>query len=227
MTTWKADKDTALIIVDVQNDFIPGGSLAVGGGDEIIPLVNSLRTHFDTVVITQDYHPAGHSSFASSHAGKAPMETVEMPYGTQVLWPDHCVQGTKGSAFHKDLLYEEGDLILQKGTNPAIDSYSAFLENDKVTSPTFMHGDTLAERLNAIDIKKIVVVGLAGDFCVGYTALDGLKAGFQVAVVKDATRSIGIPLGGGETTETKMDKDIVAAGGKVIQSADLPAALGL
>jgi nicotinamidase/pyrazinamidase len=225
--TWKADKDTALIIIDIQNDFIPGGSLAVGGGDEIIPLVNKLRTHFETVVITQDFHPAGHSSFASSHKGKTPMETVEMAYGTQVLWPDHCVQGTYGTAFHEDLVIEDNDLILQKGKNPAIDSYSAFLENDKITPTRFDDGSTLEEKLKDKGIRKFVAVGLAGDFCVGFTAIDGLKAGFQVAVVKDATRSIAIPIGNDETTETKMDKDIIAAGGKVISSAELQATLEL
>lgn len=225
--TWKANKDTALIIVDVQNDFIPGGSLAVGGGDEIIPLVNKLRTHFDCVVVTQDFHPAGHSSFASSHAGRAIMDTIDMPYGMQVLWPDHCVQGTSGADFHDDLVVKGTDLILQKGKNAGIDSYSAFLENDKVTPTRFDDGYTLAEKLKAKGITRFVAVGLAGDFCVGFTALDGLRSGFEVAVVKDATRSIGIPIGEHDTTDTLMDKEIIKAGGKIVQSADLQCALGL
>ncbi len=173
----------ALIVIDVQNDFCPGGALAVAGGDEIVGGINALMADFDTVILTQDWHPAGHSSFASSHDGAAPMSLIEMPYGLQVLWPDHCIQGSEGAAFHKDLRVD-GDLIIRKGFNPAIDSYSAFFENDH-TTPTGLEGYLRTRR-----IDRLVMVGLALDFCVNYSAVDAARLGFDVTVRQELTRAI-------------------------------------
>lgn len=175
----------ALIVVDVQNDFCPGGALAVPGGDEVVAPINAMMDRFDAVILTQDWHPAGHSSFASAHPGKAPFETVEMPYGTQVLWPDHCVQGTEGAAFHKDLR-TDGDLIIRKGFRPAIDSYSGFFENDKAT-PTGLEG-----YLCSRGITRLTLAGLATDFCVAFTALDAARLGFEVTVDLAACRAIDL-----------------------------------
>ena len=173
----------ALIVIDVQNDFCPGGALAVAGGDEIVAPINALMDDFACVVLTQDWHPAGHSSFASSHPGKAPMSMVDMPYGAQVLWPDHCIQMTKGAEFHSDLR-TDADLILRKGFNPAIDSYSAFFENDRKT-PTGLEG-----YLRTRGIEALTLVGLATDFCVHYSAVDAAKLGFDVTVRTDLCRAI-------------------------------------
>jgi nicotinamidase/pyrazinamidase len=173
----------ALIVIDVQNDFCPGGALAVPEGDAIVPGINALMEGFDAVILTQDWHPAGHSSFASSH-GAAPMTLTEMPYGPQVLWPDHCVQGTQGAAFHKDLMTDRADLIIRKGYNPAIDSYSAFFENDK-TTPTGLEG-----YLRTRGIDTLTMVGLATDFCVNYSAVDAARLGFTVTVRQDLCRAI-------------------------------------
>lgn len=175
----------ALIVVDVQNDFCPGGALAVPGGDEVVAPINAMMAQFDAVILTQDWHPAGHSSFASAHRGKAPFETVEMPYGTQVLWPDHCVQGTGGAAFHKDLR-TDGDLIIRKGFRPAIDSYSGFFENDR-TTPTGLEG-----YLRTRGISRLTLAGLATDFCVAFTALDAARLGFEVTVDLKACRAIDL-----------------------------------
>jgi len=174
----------ALIVIDVQNDFCPGGALAVPEGDQIVPGINALIDAQDTVILTQDWHPAGHSSFASSHAGKSPMELVDMPYGPQVLWPDHCVQSSDGAAFHKDLNTTRADLIIRKGYNPAIDSYSAFFENDQ-TTPTGLEG-----YLRTRGITDLVMVGLATDFCVNFSAVDAAKLGFAVTVRQDLCRAI-------------------------------------
>ncbi|CUH84432.1 bifunctional nicotinamidase/pyrazinamidase [Thalassovita mediterranea] len=174
----------ALIVIDVQNDFCPGGALAVPEGDLIVPGINALMDQFQTVILTQDWHPAGHSSFASSHAGKAPMEMIDMPYGPQVLWPDHCVQGSEGAAFHADLNTTRADLIIRKGYNPAIDSYSAFFENDQ-TTPTGLEG-----YLRTRAITDLVMVGLATDFCVNFSAVDAAKLGFNVSVKQDLCRAI-------------------------------------
>ena len=174
----------ALIVIDVQNDFCPGGALAVPEGDQIVPGINALIEAHETVILTQDWHPAGHSSFASSHTGKAPMELIEMPYGPQVLWPDHCVQGSEGAAFHKDLNTTRADLIIRKGFNPAIDSYSALFENDQKT-PTGLEG-----YLRSRGITDLVMVGLATDFCVNFSAVDAAKQGFTVAVKQDLCRAI-------------------------------------
>ncbi|ROU03017.1 bifunctional nicotinamidase/pyrazinamidase [Histidinibacterium lentulum] len=180
--------DTALLVIDVQNDFCPGGALAVGGGDEIVPGINAAMAEFGAVVLTQDWHPAGHSSFASEHDGKAPMEMIRMPYGPQVLWPDHCVQGTEGAAFHAGLATDRADLVIRKGFRREIDSYSAFFENDHKT-PTGLEG-----YLRTRGISRVVCVGLATDFCVNFSAVDAARLGFEVEVRTALCR--GIDLGG-------------------------------
>lgn len=191
----------ALIVIDVQNDFCPGGALAVADGDAILPPVNDLIARFEHVVLTQDWHPAGHSSFASSHPGKAPFETIAMPYGTQTLWPEHCVQGTRGADFHPALAWTKAELVIRKGFRQAIDSYSAFFENDH-TTPTGLAG-YLRER----GVDRIILCGLATDFCVAFSALDAVKAGFATEVAMDACR--GIDLGG---SMAAMTNDMKAAG---------------
>ncbi|WP_315785850.1 MULTISPECIES: bifunctional nicotinamidase/pyrazinamidase [unclassified Bradyrhizobium] len=183
----KANEDL-LLIIDVQNDFCPGGALAVADGDAVVPVINRLSGLFDHVVLTQDWHPAGHSSFASSHPGKAPFESITMPYGPQTLWPDHCIQGTPGAALHPGLATDKAQMIIRKGFRSAIDSYSAFFENDKIT-PTGLAG-YLRER----GLKRVFLVGLATDFCVHYSAVDARRLGFAAVVVDDACR--GIDLGG-------------------------------
>lgn len=175
----------ALIVIDVQNDFCPGGALAVPGGDEIVPLINQMADEFQTVILTQDWHPAGHSSFASQHEGKAPFDLVEMDYGAQVLWPDHCVQGSQGAAFHPDL-QTGADLIIRKGFRREIDSYSAFFENDRET-PTGLQGF-----LRARGIDTLTVVGLATDFCVNFSAVDAAQLGFAVTVDQALCRAIDL-----------------------------------
>ncbi|AXX96456.1 bifunctional nicotinamidase/pyrazinamidase [Profundibacter amoris] len=174
----------ALIVIDVQNDFCPGGALAVGGGDQIIPQINAMMGNFDAIILTQDWHPQGHSSFASSHAGKAPFDMIDMPYGAQVLWPDHCVQGMDGASFHAGLNADAADMIIRKGYNPDIDSYSAFFENDHKT-PTGLEG-----YLRTRGITSLTMVGLATDFCVHFSAVDAAKLGFDVTVPEGACRAI-------------------------------------
>lgn len=177
---------SALIVIDVQNDFCPGGALAVPEGDQIVEGINALMDDCDTVVLTQDWHPAGHSSFASSHDGKAPYEVIDMPYGPQVLWPDHCVQGSPGAELHADLNVTRANVIIRKGTNPAIDSYSAFFENDQ-TTPTGLDG-----YLKALGVTEVTMVGLATDFCVQFSALDAARLGFKVKVREDLCRAIDL-----------------------------------
>lgn len=176
----------ALLIADVQNDFCPDGALGVPEGDQIVPLVNDLAARFDCVLLTQDWHPPGHHSFASQHAGKKPLETVQMDYGEQVLWPDHCVQGSEGARFHPDFDTRPAQLIVRKGFRPEIDSYSAFYENDHATSTG------LAGYLRERAIERLYVCGLAADFCVKWSALDARKEGFETFVVEDATRGIDV-----------------------------------
>ncbi|WP_440999011.1 bifunctional nicotinamidase/pyrazinamidase [Fodinibius sp. SL11] len=176
----------ALLIIDVQNDFCPGGALEVPKGDAIIPTINKLSEQFDVVIQTQDWHPDGHSSFASSHQGKEPFETINMPYGEQVLWPDHCVQRSQGSDFHPDLETSLSQMIIRKGFRKDIDSYSAFFENDNSTS-TGLSG-YLKER----GIDTLYAVGLATDFCVKWSVLDGIKEGFDLYVIEDAVKGIDI-----------------------------------
>ncbi|GAB5436230.1 bifunctional nicotinamidase/pyrazinamidase [Falsiruegeria mediterranea] len=173
----------ALIVIDVQIDFCPDGALAVAGGDQIVPGVNAMMADFDTVILTQDWHPAGHSSFASSHQDKSPFEMIEMPYGPQVLWPDHCVQGTEGVAFYPGL-DTSGDLIIRKGFRSGVDSYSAFFENDQ-TTPTGLEG-----YLKTRGITQLTMVGLALDFCVHFSAVDAARLGFQVTVDRTQCRAI-------------------------------------
>ena len=176
----------ALIVIDVQNDFCPGGALAVTGGDEIIPRINALMQEFPVTVLTQDWHPEEHSSFAAMHDGKSPFETIEMPYGPQTLWPAHCVWGSKGAAFHPRLAIDPADLIIRKGFRPEVDSYSAFFENDHAT-PTGLAG-YLRER----GITDLTFVGLALDFCVAWSAIDAAKLGFNVRVLEGACRAIDL-----------------------------------
>jgi nicotinamidase/pyrazinamidase len=173
----------ALLVIDVQNDFCPGGALAVAEGDKIVTGINTLMADFQAVILTQDWHPAGHSSFASTHDA-VPMSMIAMPYGPQVLWPDHCIQGSIGAAFHDNLHADRADLIIRKGYNPAIDSYSAFFENDK-TTPTGLEG-----YLRTRGIDRLTLVGLATDFCVNYSAVDAANLGFQVIVKMDLCRAI-------------------------------------
>lgn len=190
---------SALIVIDVQNDFCPGGTLAVPEGDQIVEGINALMDDFDTVVLTQDWHPEGHSSFASSHDGKAPYEVVDMPYGPQVLWPDHCVQGSAGAELHTDLDVTRANVIIRKGTNPAIDSYSAFFENDQ-TTPTGLDG-----YLKALGVTEVTMVGLATDFCVQFSALDAARLGFKVNVREDLCRAIDLD-GSLKAAQNAMDE---------------------
>jgi len=178
--------EQALIVIDVQNDFCPGGALAVDGGDEVVPLINTLAKDFDHLIMTQDWHPPGHSSFASSHRGRRPFETIMMPYGNQTLWPDHCIQGSQGADFHPWLDLTKAELILRKGFRPGIDSYSFFFENDRKT-PT-----GLAGYLGESGIGQVTLVGLATDYCVAYSALDAAKLGLKVTVRLDCCRAIDL-----------------------------------
>ena len=175
-----------LLIVDVQNDFCPGGALPIEGGHEVVPVINRLSGAFDHVLLTQDWHPEGHSSFASSHPGTAPFDEIEVSYGPQTLWPDHCVQGTSGAAFHADLETAKAELVIRKGFRQAIDSYSAFYENDKVT-PTGLKG-YLKER----GLARVFVTGLALDVCVRFSAEDAHRSGFETLVVTDACRGVNM-----------------------------------
>ena len=175
-----------LLVIDVQNDFCPGGALAVGEGDAVVPVINALTERFDHVVLTQDWHPAGHSSFASVHSGSAPFEVITMPYGPQVLWPDHCVQGTVGAAFHAKLVADRAQLVIRKGFRGAIDSYSAFYENDRRTSTG------LAGYLRERGLKRIFLAGLATDYCVYYSALDARREGFEAVVIEAGSRGIDL-----------------------------------
>ena len=176
----------ALIVIDIQNDFCPGGALAVAGGDDIVAPVNALMRDYRVRVLTQDWHPAGHSSFASSHPGQDPFALVDMPYGPQVLWPDHCVQGSAGAAFHPGLETDRADLVIRKGFRSEIDSYSAFFENDH-TTPTGLEG-----YLRTRGVDQVTLVGLATDFCVNFSAVDAAKLGFKTQVVESLCRAIDL-----------------------------------
>ena len=202
----------ALIVVDVQNCFTPGGSLAVPKGDEVVPVINRLAKSFRWVVLTQDWHTPGHASFASAHAGKKPFELVDMPYGKQVLWPDHCVQGSEGAALHRALDVPHAQLVIRKGYNPSVDSYSAFIEADKKTKTG------LDAWLKAKGIKRVFVTGLATDFCVAWTAMDARKLGFQASVVDDACRAIDL-----NGSLAKAWQDMGKAGVRRIVAADIQA----
>ena len=180
----KLNDSDALLVIDVQNDFCPDGRLAVTDSDAIVPIINPLIAQFKHVILTQDWHPAGHSSFASSHAGKEPFSTTTMPYGQQTLWPDHCIQGSDGAQFHPDLQVDPATLVIRKGMNPDIDSYSAFYENDHTTRTG------LAGFLRDLHITRIFCCGLAFDYCVRYSAVDARKESFTTLVIADACRSI-------------------------------------
>ena len=177
---------TALLIIDVQNDFCPAGALQVAGGNEIVPGINQEMLKYNHIILTQDWHPKGHSSFATSHYGRNPLDVIKMPYGDQVLWPDHCVQGSHGAEFHSELNTARANAVIRKGSNPLIDSYSAFFENDRKT-PTGLHG-----YFRSLEIEKINLVGLATDFCVNYSAQDAAKLGYKVSVFEKMCRSIDI-----------------------------------
>ena len=198
----------ALLVVDVQYDFCPGGSLPVPEGDTIIPLINALSARFDRVILTQDWHPPGHSSFASSHPGRQPYDTVTMRYGEQILWPDHCVQGSRGADLHEDLETDRAELIIRKGFRKEIDSYSAFFENDHETVTG------LAGYLRERGIDTLYIAGLATDFCVHWSAVDGRKLGFNVFVVEDASR--GIDANG---SMNRALENIRASGAELISAA--------
>src|ERR1700710_1145279 len=206
----KPDDASALLVIDVQNCFLPGGSLAVKDGDQVVPVINRIAKSFANVVMTQDWHTPGHVSFASSHAGKKPFETVDLAYGKQVLWPDHCVQGTDGASLSKDLAIPQAGLVIRKGFHDSVDSYSAFTEADGKTTTG------LAAYLKARDVKKLFLAGLATDFCVAWSALDARKAGFETYVVEDACRGIDI-----QGSVAKAWADMTAAGVNRIQSADI------
>ena len=186
MTALLIDSNTCLLIVDAQYGFMPGGGLPVAGGDAIVPVINRIAPRFANVVLTQDWHPADHVSFAANHPGRQPFETIPLPYGEQVLWPDHCVQGTNGAAFHPDLHTDPAELIIRKGFRPQIDSYSAFFEND-LTTPTGLEG-----YLRTRGVQKVMLAGLATDFCVAYSALDAARLGFEVTVDLRACRAIDL-----------------------------------
>jgi nicotinamidase/pyrazinamidase len=187
-TATRISGDDLLLVIDVQNDFCANGALAVPDGDAVVPVINRLAERFDHIALTQDWHPNGHSSFATTHPGKAPFEMIAMPYGQQTLWPDHCIQGTPGAGFHPQLDMQRAELVIRKGFRSEIDSYSAFHENDRHT-PTGLAG-YLRER----GFKRLFLVGLATDFCVYYSAVDARKLGFEVVLIEAACR--GIDLGG-------------------------------
>jgi nicotinamidase/pyrazinamidase len=182
-----ARPEDLLLVIDVQRDFCPGGRLAVAGGDAIVPLINRLAARFDHLIFTQDWHPSGHLSFASTHPGKQPYQQIEVAYGPQTLWPDHCVQGSPGAEFHPDLDLTRAELIVRKGFRLEIDSYSAFFENDKRTATG------LAGYLRERGFQRIFLAGLAFDFCVRYSALDAIRAGFEAIVIEDACRAVSLP----------------------------------
>ncbi|MET0221000.1 MAG: bifunctional nicotinamidase/pyrazinamidase [Tardiphaga sp.] len=206
------DRTSVLLVIDVQNCFLPGGSLAVKDGDQVVPVINAMAKKFANVVMTQDWHTPGHISFASSHDGKKPFEAIDVKYGKQVLWPDHCVQGTDGAALSKDLSIPQAGLVLRKGFNKDVDSYSAFMEADGKTSTG------LAAYLKTRKLQRVFVAGLATDFCVAWSALDARKAGFDVYVVEDACRGIDT-----QGSLAKAWADMNKAGVKRIMSGDLVA----
>ncbi|MET3439832.1 nicotinamidase/pyrazinamidase [Variovorax paradoxus] len=209
----KPNDKSALIVIDVQNCFVDGGTLPVKGGAEVVPVINKLADSFQNIVVTQDWHTQGHASFASAHAGQKPFSSIKLSYGNQVLWPDHCVQGTDDAALHKDLKLPTAQVIIRKGFNKGVDSYSAFEEADRKTATGL--GGYLKQR----GIKTVYVVGLATDFCVAWTALDARKAGFEVYVIEDATRAIDL-----NGSLAAAWKQMTAKGVKRIQSGDIQTA---
>jgi nicotinamidase/pyrazinamidase len=206
----RMDNHGVLIVIDVQNDFCPGGALAVPHGDEVIPAIHRIAPYFEHIVLTQDWHTAAHASFASAHAGKKPFETVKLGYGMQTLWPDHCVQGTHGAEIHADLKITRAELIVRKGFRRQIDSYSAFFENDR-TTPTGLAG-YLRER----ELTRVFLAGLAYDYCVGYSALDARRLGLEALVLRDACRAIDF-----SGSVAGIEAEFARAGVAVIDSRDL------
>lgn len=204
----------ALLIVDVQYDFLPGGALEVPNGDVIIPKINALTKKFECIVQTQDWHPTNHSSFASNHQENKPFDTIKAEYGEQVLWPDHCVQNTRGAEFHSDLKQDSTNLIIRKGFRPHIDSYSAFFENDHQT-PTGLHG-YLQER----QVDEIFITGLATDFCVKWSALDAAKKGYKTYVIEDAVRGIDINNSVQTSIDEMEDAGVILLNSEVVQQIE-------
>jgi nicotinamidase/pyrazinamidase len=206
----RIDAHDVLIVIDMQNDFCPGGALAVAGGDAVIDVLHRIAPRFEHIVLTQDWHPAGHSSFAASHPGKQPFDQIELSYGMQTLWPPHCIQGSQGAEFHPALHLPRAELILRKGFRPGVDSYSAFFENDRAT-PTGL-GGYLRER----NLTRAFFAGLAYDFCVGFSALDARRLGLPAVVLRDACRSIDL-----SGSVARIEAEFAAAGVSVMESAAL------
>lgn len=204
------DPHSVLLVIDVQNDFCPGGALAVAGGHEVVPVIHAIAPRFDHIVLTQDWHTPDHGSFASAHPGTHAYQQIEMPYGAQTLWPDHCVQGTAGADFHPALQLTRAALILRKGFRREIDSYSAFFENDRSTSTG------LAGYLRERDLTRVFLCGLAYDFCVGYSALDARRLGFEATLIRDACRAIDL-----NGSVAQMDAEFARAGVRLLESAQL------
>jgi nicotinamidase/pyrazinamidase len=205
--------DDLLLLIDVQRDFCPGGQLAVLDGDAVIPVINRLSANFQHIILTQDWHPADHTSFASSHAGAKQFAQIQLAYGSQTLWPDHCVQQTSGADLHPDLdplVYKRTELIIRKGFHKEIDSYSAFLENDKQTSTG------LAGYLRERGFRRIFLAGLAYDYCVRFSAVDAVRAGFEALVIEDACRAIGPP--------DETEREFAEVGVKQLKAAEIPTA---
>ena len=198
------------LVVDIQNDFCPGGALAVAGGDEVIPVIHGIARQFQHIILTQDWHSPAHRSFASAHSGKRPFEQVCLSYGEQTLWPDHCVQGTPGAEFHPDLNLPRAELILRKGFRPEIDSYSAFFENDRKTATG------LAGYLRERGLTRVFIAGLAYDYCAAYSALDARRLGFAAIIIRDACRAIDL-----NGSVAAMEKEFAAAGVDLIESSEL------
>lgn len=210
MAAMEITSQSVLLAVDLQNDFCPGGALAVPGGDQVLPVIHRISPLFEHIILTQDWHSPHHQSFASRHAGKQPFEQVKVSYGSQTLWPDHCVQGTPGAAFHPFVNLPQAELILRKGFRPEVDSYSAFFENDR-TTPTGLAG-YLRER----QLTRVFLCGLAYDYCVGYSALDARRLGLEVFVIKDACRSIDL-----HDSVAHIEAAFEFVGAKVMQSESL------
>ena len=203
-------RQDVLLVTDVQNDFCPGGALAVAGGDQVIPIIHTIAPRFEHIILTQDWHPPGHHSFACTHADKHPFEQVRVSYGEQTLWPAHCVQGTPGAEFHPDLQLPRAELILRKGFRPAIDSYSAFFENDRITTTG------LNAYLRERGLKRVFLVGLAYDYCVGSSALDARQLGFPAIIIRDACRAIDL-----NGSVAAIEKEFAAAGVGLIESGEI------
>jgi nicotinamidase/pyrazinamidase len=212
------DRATDILgLVDVQPTFMPGGELAVANGDAVVPVINRLTQRFDHAFATQDWHPPGHSSFASAHPGRKPYDTITMPYGQQVLWPDHAIQNSPNAALHRDADLTRVEVIIRKGFHREIDSYSTFFENDRRT-PTGLDG-WLRQR----GFRRIFLAGLATDFCVGWSAEDAVRLGYEVVMIEDACRGIGVPLGNGRTTLDEARQRLEQLGVRIVSSAELAA----